>query len=221
MKSALFLSVVCASLLLALPAQAQTPSRDEDVQPYEEIIGRQVYFDPAKFGMSKIETPDRFYDLLTRPERCPPGEPLAKTKRKTACAFISYAPPGTNEAAYTKSLRPVFRVVSPDEIWTILDSGLARVSVKKLESVRDLKDPNDPARNRPYTPVAVVGASENEAACRARRKCVDTKFFRALIDDVGILTDGCVAEIWDSKGGASGAGEQSRCRYRTDRDFPD
>jgi hypothetical protein len=211
-------AVVCLAVCWSvhLPAHAQTPPGTDD-QPYEEIIGRQeiTYFDPAKFGMTKVETPDRLYDLLTQAQRCPPGQ---TAKRKTPCAFISYAPPGTNEAAYQQSLRPVFKVVSPEAIWTMMAGGPALVGVKNLEGARDLTDPNDPDR-KSYAPVAVVGTQENEAACKAGRTCVDTGFFGKLVDEVRILSDGCVQEIWDKKVKVSEPGEQSRCRYRTDSDI--
>jgi len=201
---------------IALAANAQTPPGDGFDHTYDEIIGPQKIpelFDPAKHGMTIVENPDRFYELLTEADRCPPKK---TAKPRVPCALISYAPPGTVEAAYSQSLRPVFKVVDEDTIWTFLNGTLALAGVHDLWNVQDLTDPNDPDRPT-YDPTALVGQEENQEHCAKSGglACVEERHFLTFVRQAQILTPGCVDEIWNNRGqgGPTDSGQQSRCRF--------
>jgi hypothetical protein len=211
-----FSVIASAVLSLALPAHAQTPTDDGYDHTYDEIIGPQKLpdlFDPIEHGMEPIESHDQFYAQLIQPGRCPPG----KTQRKRVpCAMISYAPPGTFEEAYPRSLRPVLKVESESSVWTFVNGGLVHISIDELWGLQDLSDPTNPERSS-YDPTALVGYEENREHCATSRNqtCLKEEYFLFLAQQSEILTPGCVDEIWSRKGGATGAGAQSRCRFKT------
>lgn len=212
MKVRELLSVIAVLAACLAPAEAQTPSLDESegdaIVRFEP--DRPDYFDAAASGMTEVSAPGQLYSLLE--SFCRPDN--SAHKAGMPCAYISYAPPGTSREAAQDSLRPVFRVLSQERIWTFYDARVALVTRSVLENATDLRDTNDPARTEPYVPTAVMGATENERRCKAGLPCIDTSFAVALFSDRTILTPGCIQEIWHRGGGPRGPGEQSRCRFK-------
>jgi hypothetical protein len=195
-------------------AGAQPPA-DEDTGPDVLWTSVENLLGPEDLGMKKLSAGDDLYEALTGSRRCNPEKP---SKPREPCAFISYAPSGSNEEAYANTLRPVFRIFSRDKVWSVVDGRLARISVDQLEVARDLREPSGDPTDKAYPAVGVIGWAENLDRCKAKKKCIDMTYYQKLVSEVGILSDGCVEEIWNPKSGATGVGEQSRCRYSTDRD---
>jgi hypothetical protein len=208
---------ICAAVALVCitsAGSAQTPPSDGYDRTYEELIGPQklpTLFDPEKYGMQKIDRPEDLFSLLTRKGRCQPGKTV---KSGVPCAYVSYASPGTREDAYRESLRPIFKVESEDHIWTFLNSRLSLARIDDLLNVEDLADASGPERRTSYRPTALVGYDENQANCARSdgKSCVDAAHF-LVFNRKKLLTPGCMDEIWNKRGGATGSGHQSRCRF--------
>lgn len=186
---------------------AQPPADDTpDVlwRSVDHLVG------PEDLGMTQLSKPSDLYTALTATGRCDEG---SKANAGTVCALISYVPLGADPKAYDKTLRPVFRVSSSERIWTIIDGKLARVSASSLEIADDFRDQG--ASVPPLPVIAVAGVRENEDRCNADLPCVDISYYLQLIDEVGILSNGCVDEIWNPKGGPTDVGAQKRCKYVT------
>lgn len=203
-------SVLCLTVSMA---QAQPPPARGYDDTYADLIGPQPLpdlFDPGDLGMARVDDPQKLLELLTHEDRCPPR------KRGTSgipCALISYAPEKTLKESYASSLRPVFRLEGDERVWTFLDTELSLVQISNLWEVSDLHDANLPGVT--YRPTAVVGYEENNANCSRRgpEKCVDPSHFKMFVE-WGYLTPACLDEIWNGRrGGASGVGVQSRCRF--------
>jgi hypothetical protein len=211
-------SLIMALLGAALVAGAsgQPPADDEDSGPDVLWTSVENLLGPEDLGMKKVSAGDDLYKVLTGSRRCNPEK---ASKPREPCAFISYAPSGSNEEAYTNTLRPVFRIISRNKVWSIIDGRLARVSVDNLAVARDLREPSGERTDKAYPAVGVIGWTENLDRCKSKKKCIDMAYYRKLLSEVGILSSGCVDEIWNPKGGATGVGEQSRCRFSTDLDF--
>lgn len=210
--------IALLSLCLAQGALAQPPVDDEDTGPDVLWTSVENLLGPEDLGMKKLSPGDDLYKALTASGRCDPGKP---SKPREPCAFISYAPSGSNEEAYTNTLRPVFRIISRDKVWSIVDGRMARISVENLAVAKDLREPSGEATDKAYPAVAVIGWAESVERCKAKKKCIDMSYYQKLVSDVGILTSGCVDEIWNPKGGATAVGEQARCRFTTDLSFGD
>lgn len=201
------LLLALSTSLVMISAAQELPSVDN---PYEEVLGdqeRPAIFDPEHYGMTLVDDPAIFLSLLIEADRCPPG---GKGTKGIPCAAISYAPEGTRDEFYQRSLRPIFKVERSGRVWTFLDGQLALVPADFLLSVSDLSDASGLERGS-YVPTALVGYKETEVRCRRDEPCVEDFFFTFKSS---ILTTGCLEKIWNRRGGPTGSGEQSRCVYR-------
>lgn len=209
-RGASLLALLCLLTPLALAQSPLSPAYDDT---YSDLIGPMPLpdlFDPTVIGMELIEYPSDLEAALTKSSRCP----MRKTAdRGMPCAFVSYAPENTLKASYLDSLRPVFKVESDSRVWTFLGGELSLVPVAELWEVVDLDDPKLPGAS--YQPTSIVGYEENLSNCarRGREKCVDPSHFEMFVEK-GYLTPACIVEIWEGRrGGPSGVGVQSRCRF--------
>ncbi len=213
------LVMVLLGAVLVAGASAQPPA-DEDEGSGPDVLWTSVenLLGPEDLGMKKLSAGDDLYKVLTASRRCNPDK---ASKPREPCAFISYAPSGSNVEAYANTLRPVFRIISRDKVWSVVDGRLARVNVENLAIARDLREPSGDPTDKAYPAVAVIGWTENLDRCKSKKKCIDMAYYQKLVSEVGILTSGCVDEIWNPKGGATAIGEQARCRFSTDLSFGD
>gem|GEM_PF-5713137 len=199
-------------LFLVLLLSFQQPPDEVDDGPDVLWVSEEPSsFDPATLGMQPVQDPTRLFELLTADGRCPVRK---VQKAPTPCALISYAPPGTDQAAYENSLRPVFKVESRDAVWTFIDGKLVKTSISKLISVSDLNDQND-AERVSYSPTAILGYQENRSSCSraSDSMCLAERNFMWFGRRPDILTPGCIEQIWKPKGGPRDPGEQTRCKF--------